>query len=148
MAVSRGVGTPVLVLLLCCWWEAQPWPGKMHSGRTPMKPEDRDHGPESGSSPSSTKALDDDVATVFDEILVQELLDPKKLVTLETRRSAATLPPKIMTKKNEKETLYQIKSLAALEKIIDSLRRIIGYSLKNKQRLSESMLTSIYHKKD
>ncbi|KAG3293420.1 hypothetical protein H1C71_014987 [Ictidomys tridecemlineatus] len=114
MAVSRGVGTPVLVLLLCCWWEAQPWPGKMHSGRTPMKPEDRDHGPESGSSPSSTKALDDDVATVFDE----------------------------------KETLYQIKSLAALEKIIDSLRRIIGYSLKNKQRLSESMLTSIYHKKD
>nr|XP_040137659.1 sperm acrosome-associated protein 7 isoform X3 [Ictidomys tridecemlineatus] len=103
---------------------------------------------QAGSSPSSTKALDDDVATVFDEILVQELLDPKKLVTLETRRSAATLPPKIMTKKNEKETLYQIKSLAALEKIIDSLRRIIGYSLKNKQRLSESMLTSIYHKKD
>ncbi|VTJ58126.1 Hypothetical predicted protein [Marmota monax] len=67
-----------------------------------------------GSSPSSTKALDDDVATVFDE----------------------------------KETLYQIKSLAALEKIVDSLRRIIGYSLKNKQRLSESMLTSIYHKKE
>ncbi|CAK7288758.1 hypothetical protein VULLAG_LOCUS5 [Vulpes lagopus] len=62
-------------------------------------------GPITGPStvlPPNLRILDDDVAGVFDEILGQE----------------------------EKETFYQIKSLAALEKIIDSLRRALGCHLK------------------
>ncbi|XP_032171152.1 sperm acrosome-associated protein 7 isoform X2 [Mustela erminea] len=148
MAGSRGV--TLFVLLLSCWREARLQPVKIFSGRTTL-------------TPSNLKILDENVAGVFDEILVQEILDPSNSSLLITQRP----PPKptaimrkesVATKKSvktdvrkdhgkevssgnedrlffneeEKETIFQIKSLAALEKIIDNLRRTLGKTLKQK----------------
>ncbi|XP_069858029.1 sperm acrosome-associated protein 7-like isoform X2 [Dipodomys merriami] len=153
MATSRGAWTLSFVLLLCRWQEVQHWPIKIQS--------------ESSSAlPPKLKSLDDDVATVFDEILVQELLDPNKSVSLERPKPLTSQPPqkkilKEMYETNlkkkqekqltsgkmnrlsfdeEKEILFQIKSLTALEKIIDSLRRAIGSHLKNTRKLHKIML--------
>ncbi|XP_069904477.1 sperm acrosome-associated protein 7-like isoform X2 [Oryctolagus cuniculus] len=158
MAASRGAGT-VFILLLYCWREAKLWPIRMPPDlRAEMSP--------------TFKNLDDDVATVFDEILVQEILDPNKTSVLEMQKPPATSFPKTLLREDsplsipgkqheklssgntnrlsfdeeEKETLYQIKSLAALEKIIGSLRRAIGNSLQKRKRLHESVLSALYYK--
>ncbi|XP_059100525.1 uncharacterized protein LOC131894307 isoform X3 [Peromyscus eremicus] len=41
----------------------------------------------------------------------------------------------------EKETLFQMKSLEALEKIIDTIRRAIGTHLKNNRKFRKSRRT-------
>ncbi|XP_019660844.2 sperm acrosome-associated protein 7 isoform X2 [Ailuropoda melanoleuca] len=117
MAGNRGV--TLFVLLLSCWREAKLHPVKIFSGP-------------STAIPSNLRILDDDVAGVFDEILVQEMLDPNKSSIAGKQRTASTLSTKLFTEK--KETMYQIKNLAALEKIIYSLQRALGKTLKQKIR--------------
>ncbi|XP_019660843.2 sperm acrosome-associated protein 7 isoform X1 [Ailuropoda melanoleuca] len=149
MAGNRGV--TLFVLLLSCWREAKLHPVKIFSGP-------------STAIPSNLRILDDDVAGVFDEILVQEMLDPNKSSIAGKQRTASTLSTKLFTEKNahtkrshkmginkkdhkkevssgdedrlslNEETMYQIKNLAALEKIIYSLQRALGKTLKQKIR--------------
>ncbi|XP_058526789.1 sperm acrosome-associated protein 7-like isoform X2 [Ochotona princeps] len=161
---ARGVAGTFFTLLLCCWPEVRLWPVRMASD------------PKAELAPPF-KILDDDMATVFDEILVQEMLEPNRSSMLEMQRPPAMTVPKstqeeatVFKEKNhldipkkqqekqlslgspstisfddeEKETLYQIKSLAALEKIISSLRRAIGSSLQKRKRLQQSMLRAYY----
>ncbi|XP_035150345.1 sperm acrosome-associated protein 7 [Callithrix jacchus] len=82
MAVSQGAGTLCFVLLLCCWQElCGTWPRTMTPGSSSGPP----------SSSSSFKNIDDDMATVFDEILVQEILDQSKTTSTEMPSTASTL---------------------------------------------------------
>ncbi|XP_010618269.1 sperm acrosome-associated protein 7-like isoform X2 [Fukomys damarensis] len=160
MAANRGVGTLFLVLLLSSWPETNLQPINTSSDKS--------------SELLSAKSLDD-VATVFDEILVQEILDPVKLAFLEMLRPVAVSPTgrtkkkkarlkenydstprklenwfssghtdRLFSDEEEKETLFQIKSLSALEKIIDSLQRVLRESLQKKRQLHASMLRARY----
>ncbi|XP_025296964.1 sperm acrosome-associated protein 7-like isoform X2 [Canis lupus familiaris] len=147
MAGNRGM--TVFVLLLSCWHEAKLHPVRIFSGPSTVLP-------------PNLRILDDDVAGVFDEILVQEILDPSNSSLLVTQRllskSRALKKENTHTEKEfktgmnkkyhekelssenedasslneEEETFYQIKSLAALEKIIYSLRRALGKTLQQK----------------
>ncbi|XP_037067481.1 sperm acrosome-associated protein 7-like isoform X2 [Peromyscus maniculatus bairdii] len=142
MATNGGAGTFLSVFLLCCWPDVQPWPIREFSGsRSKQLPR--------------FNTLDEDIATVFDEILVREILEPKKLSYLEnpspsTISRSKTTKDKIHKKESstpkkhqekqlssgiidtlsfddgEKETLFQMKSLEALENIIDTIRRAIA----------------------
>ncbi|XP_006159713.1 sperm acrosome-associated protein 7 isoform X3 [Tupaia chinensis] len=167
MAANREVGTPslillgtlFLVLLMCCWQEAEPWPMRINSGP-------------SGESLSSLSHLDDNMATTFDEILVQEILDPNRSSWGDTLSPLARFTPKRTKEKKvhfktnfhntasgkkeeqlssgstdrlsfdeeDRETLYQIKSLSSLEKIIVSLRRALENHLKKKMTMHKNKL--------
>ncbi|XP_077011976.1 uncharacterized protein LOC143679566 isoform X2 [Tamandua tetradactyla] len=70
-----------------------------------------------------------------DEILVQEMLDPNKSTLHKTQSKPTRLSSeKSKEKEEEKSTIFQIKSLAALEKIISSLRRTLGNILTQKRK--------------
>ncbi|XP_021084704.1 sperm acrosome-associated protein 7-like [Mesocricetus auratus] len=155
MAANRGVGTFVSVFLLCCWQDVQPWPNREFSGS-------------SSEQLPSLKNMDDDIATVFDEILVREILEPGKASYFEGQSPSTTSEPKTTKEKKahrkdfsapkrheekqlppgtldamsfddeERETLFQMKSLDALEKIIDTIRRAIGTHLKKKRKFQKS----------
>ncbi|XP_051025403.1 sperm acrosome-associated protein 7-like [Acomys russatus] len=158
MAANRGAGTFLSVFLLCCWRDAaRPWPNREPSGfGCKQLP--------------SYKTLDDDVATVFDEILVREILEPEKTSYFEdespsiTSQLKTTKDKKVNTYESsapkkqekqqssgtidilsfddeEKETLYQLKSLEALEKIIKTIRRALGTHLRKKLKLQKSTRT-------
>ncbi|XP_035308905.1 sperm acrosome-associated protein 7-like [Cricetulus griseus] len=126
MAANRGAGTFVSFFLLCCWQDVQPWPNRELSGsKTEQQP--------------SLKILDDDIASVFDEILSREILEPGKSSYFQIQNPSTTLESKSTKDKNdEKETLFQMKSLEALEKIIDTIRRAIGTHLKKKRKFQKS----------
>ncbi|XP_028004762.2 sperm acrosome-associated protein 7-like [Eptesicus fuscus] len=70
MATNRGA--TLFVLLLCCWQEAEVQPMNIFSG------------------PASEKLWkskpQDDIHGIFDEIVVQEFLDPDKSILFETQR--------------------------------------------------------------
>uniref|UniRef100_A0A9L0IUN1 Uncharacterized protein n=1 Tax=Equus asinus TaxID=9793 RepID=A0A9L0IUN1_EQUAS len=145
MAASRGM-LALLALLLYCWQEAELQPLRALAASSPQLP-------------SSLRNLDDDLATVFDEILVQEMLDHSKSSASITQVTEATLSTRLFKEKEagtkishlasthkkhqvkqfssgkedrlpsnekEKERLFQIKSLTALENIIDHLRSALG----------------------
>ncbi|XP_042836127.1 sperm acrosome-associated protein 7-like [Panthera tigris] len=164
MAGDRGV--TLFVLLLSCWRHAEPQPINTISGpRTVLPP--------------NLKNFDDNVAALFDEILVQEILDPSNSSLLMTQRplpKSTTIMKKKKTytqtdykmdisKKHhkkkfssgkekrpffdeeEKETLYQIKSLAVLEKIIDNLRRALGNTLKQRLQKHRRLFKGAKHHK-
>nr|XP_048312569.1 uncharacterized protein LOC125414532 isoform X2 [Myodes glareolus] len=153
MAANRRAGTFLSVFLLCCWRDVQPWPNREFSGlRARQLP--------------SFKALDDDIATVFDEILVREILDPGKTSYFENQSPPKASEPKATKDKiwvkefttpkkhetqsssgiidtlsfddEEKQTLFQMKSLETLEKIIDTIRRAIGTHLMRKRKFQKS----------
>ncbi|XP_047576392.1 sperm acrosome-associated protein 7-like isoform X1 [Lutra lutra] len=84
MAGSRGV--TLFVLLLSCWREARLQPINMTSGPITEMP------PRSQSQ--------EDIHRVFDEILVQEMLDPNKSSMAGKQRTPSTLPTKPFTEKN------------------------------------------------
>ncbi|ERE91030.1 protein SPACA7-like protein [Cricetulus griseus] len=121
MAANRGAGTFVSFFLLCCWQDVQPWPNRELSGsKTEQQP--------------SLKILDDDIASVF-EVRGKEKKVPKM-------HEDKPLPPgtidTLSFDDDEKETLFQMKSLEALEKIIDTIRRAIGTHLKKKRKFQKS----------
>ncbi|XP_021493189.1 sperm acrosome-associated protein 7-like [Meriones unguiculatus] len=157
MATNRGAGTFLSVFLLFCWQDVHPWPTREFSVS------------DSRQLPSY-KALDDDIATVFDEILVREILDPEKTTYFKYESPSTTLQPQTIkneiANKNEssaannyemesssgtiktltfddkeKERLYQLKSLEALERMIDTIRRAIGTHFKKKQKYQKSRRT-------
>uniref|UniRef100_A0A671EMV3 Sperm acrosome associated 7 n=1 Tax=Rhinolophus ferrumequinum TaxID=59479 RepID=A0A671EMV3_RHIFE len=76
MAVNREV--TLFVLLLCCWQEAELQPINMTSG--PIAP---------------TPKTQEDMRGVFDEILVQEILEPNKSSGAGPYRTAATLSTRL-----------------------------------------------------
>uniref|UniRef100_A0A3Q2HFD6 Uncharacterized protein n=1 Tax=Equus caballus TaxID=9796 RepID=A0A3Q2HFD6_HORSE len=145
MAASRGM-LALLALLLYCWQEAELQHLRALAASSPELP-------------PSLRNLDDDLATVFDEILVQEMLDHSKSSASITQATEATLSTRLFKEKEagtkisllagthkkhqvkqfssgkedrlpsdekEKERLFQIKSLAALENIIDHLRSALA----------------------
>ncbi|CAN0563235.1 unnamed protein product [Rangifer tarandus platyrhynchus] len=152
MAATTGV--TLLVLLLYCGQGAELPPTSVTSAS-------------STETPANLSNLDDDMATIFDEILVQEMMESnrssffdaqKPLPTFPTRTTSTTLtmtPTKKKSNTNkkmqhesqlsakddklffndeDKEILYQIKSLAALERIIESLRKSLGSSLMKRRK--------------
>nr|XP_012607502.1 sperm acrosome-associated protein 7-like [Microcebus murinus] len=133
MAANQGVGTFYFVLLLCCWHEVKTWHIRRNAGSN-------------FEQPSTFKNLDNNITTVFDEILAQEILHPNNPTFFEKQKPLTTPPGTTNKKKEEAETMYQIKSLGATEKIIHNLRRSLGESLKRKRRLHKSMLTASYYK--
>ncbi|XP_044911850.1 uncharacterized protein LOC109499197 isoform X2 [Felis catus] len=167
MAGDRGV--TLFVLLLSCWCHTEPQPINTTSGTVT--------GPHTA-LPPNLKNFDDNVAALFDEILVQEILDPSNSSLLMTQRP---LPKStmIMKKKKtytqtdykmdinkkhhkkkfssgkekrpffdeEKETLYQIKSQSVLEKIIDSLRRALDNTLKQRLQKHRRLFKGAKHHK-
>ncbi|XP_028622148.1 sperm acrosome-associated protein 7-like [Grammomys surdaster] len=152
MTVNRGARTFLSVFLLCCWQDVQPWPNRELSGS-------------SGKQWPNFETLDDDIATVFDEILVREILEPGKAPYFEspstTSQQKTTTGKKVHRKEStafkryqkqspsgtmhtlsfddkQKETLFQLRSLEALEKMIDKIRRAIETKLKKQQKLQKS----------
>ncbi|XP_070327503.1 sperm acrosome-associated protein 7-like [Odocoileus virginianus] len=161
MAATTGV--TLLVLLLCCGQGAELPPINLISAS-------------STETPANLSNLDDDMATIFDEILVQEIMESnrssffdaqKPLPTFPTRTTSTTLTTTPTKKKKarikmnyqastnkkmqhesqlsakddklffndeDKEILYQIKSLAALERIVESLRKSLGSSLMKRRK--------------
>ncbi|XP_032774968.1 sperm acrosome-associated protein 7-like [Rattus rattus] len=154
MAANRGARTFLSVFLLCCWQGVQPWPNREFSGS-------------SGKQWPNFETVDGDIATVFDEILVREILEPGKVPYFESRSPPTTFQQKttkerkILIKEStasrrhhkqsssgtphtlsfddkQKETLFQLRSLEALEKMIDKIRRAVETKLKNQQKLQKS----------
>ncbi|GAB5566481.1 sperm acrosome-associated protein 7-like isoform X3 [Prionailurus iriomotensis] len=134
MAGDRGV--TLFVLLLSCWCHAEPQPINMISGPHTVLP-------------PNLKNFDDNVAALFDEILVQEILDPSNSSLLMTQRPLpkSTTIMKKKSKEEEKETLYQIKNLEVLEKIIDNLRRALGNTLKQRLQKHRRLFKGAKHHK-
>ncbi|XP_072793489.1 sperm acrosome-associated protein 7-like isoform X1 [Vicugna pacos] len=83
MAASSGV--TVLVLLLCCWRGAELQPINMTTGPT--------------TETMSSKNLED-IPGVFDEILVEEILEPNKSSVSKTQKAGTTLSSKLFQEKN------------------------------------------------
>uniref|UniRef100_A0A8C3YET9 Uncharacterized protein n=1 Tax=Catagonus wagneri TaxID=51154 RepID=A0A8C3YET9_9CETA len=181
--MTADTGATVLVLLLCCWQGADLRPMRLLPVSSIKllanlrKLNDNAHLASSTGLPAYLRSLNDDVATVFDEILVQEILEPNKsalskMQTAGTTLSMRTFKEKTRIKTNhqtdtetrkyedqfsaekenrlfvneeDKEILYQIKSLAALEKIIESLQRALGNSLKERRRKNKSVFKGGRH---
>ncbi|XP_072793491.1 sperm acrosome-associated protein 7-like isoform X3 [Vicugna pacos] len=95
MAASSGV--TVLVLLLCCWRGAELQPINMTTGPT--------------TETMSSKNLED-IPGVFDEILVEEILEPNKSSVSKTQKAGTTLSSKLFQeKKPNKDGSYQVGGL-------------------------------------
>nr|XP_023477613.1 uncharacterized protein LOC102148513 isoform X4 [Equus caballus] len=165
MAASRGM-LALLALLLYCWQEAELQHLRALAASSPELP-------------PSLRNLDDDLATVFDEILVQEMLDHSKSSASITQATEATLSTRLFKEKagtkisllagthkkhqvkqfssgkedrlpsdeKEKERLFQIKSLAALENIIDHLRSALGDTLKQRNKHKSLSKGAKHHKR-
>ncbi|XP_034376876.1 uncharacterized protein LOC117722046 isoform X2 [Arvicanthis niloticus] len=162
MTVNRGARTFLSVFLLCCWQDVQPWPNRELSDSN-------------GKQWPNFETLDDDIATVFDEILVREILEPGKAPYFENRSPSTTSQQKTTTEKNvhrkestaskgyqkqsssgtmhtlsfddqKKETLFQLRSLEALEKMIDKIRRTIETKLKKQQKFQKSRMRQLMGK--
>ncbi|XP_031198426.1 uncharacterized protein LOC116071151 isoform X1 [Mastomys coucha] len=186
MTANRGARTFLSVFLLCCWQDVQPWPNREFSGS-------------SDKQWPNLETVDDEIATVFDEILVQEILEPGKALYFENQRPSTTsqqnttkeiihmkestasmrhqkqlssgtmhivsfdgnCDPTIPSwmqnllvrvsiakktqhdhdhihKDKQKETLLQLRSLEALEKMIHKIRRAIEIKLKRQQKFQRS----------
>ncbi|KAM7238161.1 hypothetical protein CapIbe_011119 [Capra ibex] len=162
--MAATTGLTLLVLLLYCGQGADLPPINMSSAS-------------STEMPANLSNLDDDMATIFDEILVQEMLEPNRSSFFEAQKPLPTLPTittsttltttptmrkkarikmnyqastnkkmqhesqlsakkddKLFFNDEDKEILYQIKSLAALERIIESLRKSLGSSLMKRRK--------------
>ncbi|XP_059100524.1 uncharacterized protein LOC131894307 isoform X2 [Peromyscus eremicus] len=124
MATNGGAGTFLSVFLLCCWPDVQPWPNREFSGSRPKQL-------------PSFKTLDEDIATVF-EAHKKESSTPKKH---QEKQLSSGIIDTLSFDDGEKETLFQMKSLEALEKIIDTIRRAIGTHLKNNRKFRKSRRT-------
>ncbi|XP_043438917.1 sperm acrosome-associated protein 7-like isoform X2 [Prionailurus bengalensis] len=85
MAGDRGV--ILFVLLLSCWCHTEPQPINMTSGPTTEMP------------PSSKDP--EDIPGIFDEILVQEMLNPNKSSVAGKHMTASTLSTKLFNDKND-----------------------------------------------
>ncbi|KAF6084354.1 hypothetical protein HJG60_008625 [Phyllostomus discolor] len=148
MAANRGM--TLFVLLLNCWQEAEVQSINMSSGPATEIP------------PRSIKQ--EDMPEVFDEILVQEILNPNKSTLPETQRPlekstkstkkkthvkmkaktdtdkyhekelSSENEDRISLNEEEKEVIYQLKNLTSLEKIIGNLRRALENTLKQKRK--------------
>ncbi|XP_031198427.1 sperm acrosome-associated protein 7-like isoform X2 [Mastomys coucha] len=153
MTANRGARTFLSVFLLCCWQDVQPWPNREFSGS-------------SDKQWPNLETVDDEIATVFDEILVQEILEPGKALYFENQRPSTTsqqnTTKEIIHMKEstasmrhqkqlssgtmhivsfddkQKETLLQLRSLEALEKMIHKIRRAIEIKLKRQQKFQRS----------
>nr|XP_051697640.1 sperm acrosome-associated protein 7 isoform X2 [Oryctolagus cuniculus] len=78
------------------------------------------------------KNLDDDVATVFDEILVQEILDPNKTKSAETQTTAATVPMKTVQEKNSGiDENYQADSSENYHELLEHIQFSSGNEDRN-----------------
>ncbi|XP_007075348.2 sperm acrosome-associated protein 7 isoform X2 [Panthera tigris] len=85
MAGDRGV--TLFVLLLSCWRHTEPQPINMTSGpTTEMPPNSKDQ---------------EDIPGIFDEILVQEMLNPNKSSVAGKHMTASTLSTKLFNDKND-----------------------------------------------
>ncbi|XP_052018277.1 sperm acrosome-associated protein 7-like [Apodemus sylvaticus] len=162
MTVNRGARTFLSVFLLCCWQDVQPWPNRELSGS-------------SDKQWPNLETLDDDIATVFDEILVREILEPGKAPYFENQSPSTTSQQKTTKEKKvhmkestaskrhqkqsssgtthslsfddtQKETLFQLRSLEALEKMIDKIRRAIETTLKKKRKFQKSRTRQLLEK--
>uniref|UniRef100_A0A8D2ADK6 Uncharacterized protein n=1 Tax=Sciurus vulgaris TaxID=55149 RepID=A0A8D2ADK6_SCIVU len=118
MAVSRGVGTHILVLLLCCWQEVELQLTNMTSGSVPSR---------LGLNPA-------------DDILVQELLEPNKSKFSETHTTAATLSTKQSKEKNAGiDENYQADGAENYHELLESTH----FSSGNEDRTQLSHLSSL-----
>uniref|UniRef100_A0A8C6GT31 Sperm acrosome associated 7B n=1 Tax=Mus spicilegus TaxID=10103 RepID=A0A8C6GT31_MUSSI len=162
MTANRGAMTFLSVFLLCCWQDVQPWPNRELSGS-------------SGKQWPNLETLDDDIATVFDEILVRDILEPGKAPHFENQSPSTTSQQKTTKEKEahtkeptpsktyqkqsssgtmhtlsfddkQKEILFQLRSLEALEKMIDKIRRAIETKLKRRQKLQQSRSSQLLGK--
>ncbi|XP_025296970.1 sperm acrosome-associated protein 7-like isoform X1 [Canis lupus familiaris] len=111
MAGNRGV--TVFVLLLSCWHEAKLQPINMTSGpSTEMPP--RSKGQE-------------DIPGVFDEILVQEMLDPNKSSKAAKQRTASPLSTKFFKDKNTiMDETFQVGAPQSYHGLSDNSQFSIG----------------------
>uniref|UniRef100_A0A7N5KR53 Sperm acrosome-associated protein 7-like n=1 Tax=Ailuropoda melanoleuca TaxID=9646 RepID=A0A7N5KR53_AILME len=111
MAGNRGV--TLFVLLLSCWREAKLQPINMTSGPTTDTPP-RSKGQE-------------DIPGVFDEILVQEMLDPNKSSIAGKQRTASTLSTKLFTEKNSVlDESFQVAAPQSYHGLSDNSRLSLG----------------------
>uniref|UniRef100_A0A8D0NKZ7 Uncharacterized protein n=1 Tax=Sus scrofa TaxID=9823 RepID=A0A8D0NKZ7_PIG len=184
--MAAHTAATLLVLLLCCWRGADLQPLNMTTVASIELPaklrklNDNAHLVSSTELPANLRNLNDDVAAVFDEILVQEILDPNKSTFLEIQRplakSAMTTTKekksrvetnyrtdakttkyevqfpaekenRLFVNEEDREILYQIKSLAALERIIESLQRALGNSLEERRKKNKNVFKGGRHYK-
>ncbi|XP_037384028.1 sperm acrosome-associated protein 7 [Talpa occidentalis] len=121
----------LVVLLLCCWRGAELQPINMtFSSTTDMRQPPRTKGPE-------------DVPGVFDEMLVQEMLNPNKSVMGEAQRTAATMSTKPLKEQGVSlEENYQMGGNAdSIHELLDNPRFSVGSEdkiLNNEPSMEES----------
>uniref|UniRef100_A0A8C5YCB2 Sperm acrosome associated 7 n=1 Tax=Microcebus murinus TaxID=30608 RepID=A0A8C5YCB2_MICMU len=121
MAANRSAGTLCFVLLLCCWHEAELQPVNMTSG------------PTTEMSPSSKNQ---DIPSIFDEILVQEILEPNKSTLVETPSMESALTTNAGTDEN-----YQAGSSDNYHELLENLHLSSGNEDKvsNKEASAENL---------
>ncbi|EDL22079.1 RIKEN cDNA 1700016D06, isoform CRA_c, partial [Mus musculus] len=82
-----------------------------------------------------------------DEILVRDILEPGKAPYFENQSPSTTSQQKTTKEKDkQKEILFQLRSLEALEKMIDKIRRAIETKLKRRQKLQQSRSSQLLGK--
>ncbi|XP_019685184.3 uncharacterized protein LOC109499197 isoform X6 [Felis catus] len=131
MAGDRGV--TLFVLLLSCWCHTEPQPINTTSGpHTALPP--------------NLKNFDDNVAALFETYTQTDYkMDINKKHHKKKFSSGKEKRP--FFDEEEKETLYQIKSQSVLEKIIDSLRRALDNTLKQRLQKHRRLFKGAKHHK-
>ncbi|XP_044911856.1 uncharacterized protein LOC109499197 isoform X5 [Felis catus] len=134
MAGDRGV--TLFVLLLSCWCHTEPQPINTTSGTVT--------GPHTA-LPPNLKNFDDNVAALFETYTQTDYkMDINKKHHKKKFSSGKEKRPFF---DEEKETLYQIKSQSVLEKIIDSLRRALDNTLKQRLQKHRRLFKGAKHHK-
>ncbi|XP_053420016.1 sperm acrosome-associated protein 7 [Nycticebus coucang] len=106
MAMNRGAGI-LFVLLLCCWQETKFQPLTTTTGST---------------TDMLLSSKSQDMPGLFDEILVQEILDPNKTALAETTSIVSTMAEKLAEEKNAgSDTNSQSASAENYHELLDSL---------------------------
>ncbi|XP_019685179.3 uncharacterized protein LOC109499197 isoform X4 [Felis catus] len=135
MAGDRGV--TLFVLLLSCWCHTEPQPINTTSGTVT--------GPHTA-LPPNLKNFDDNVAALFETYTQTDYkMDINKKHHKKKFSSGKEKRP--FFDEEEKETLYQIKSQSVLEKIIDSLRRALDNTLKQRLQKHRRLFKGAKHHK-
>ncbi|XP_069904474.1 sperm acrosome-associated protein 7 isoform X2 [Oryctolagus cuniculus] len=111
------LGTWCGVVLLYCWREAYFQPLNRTSDLTTETP---------------SSARNQDMPGVFDEILVQEILDPNKTKSAETQTTAATVPMKTVQEKNSGiDENYQADSSENYHELLEHIQFSSGNEDRN-----------------
>uniref|UniRef100_A0A8C6R8H3 Sperm acrosome-associated protein 7 n=1 Tax=Nannospalax galili TaxID=1026970 RepID=A0A8C6R8H3_NANGA len=134
MALSRGAGT-FFVFLLYCWQDVQPLPTRILSYPNSKEVE-------------HFKILDDYIATVLDEILAREILEPGKEEFSEPHRSSTSSQPKTTQEKkiHTKQNYSNAPKKHHEKQLSSGTLEILSFNDKEKEAFSQIKSLNVLEK--